>query len=198
MAHAFCSFYLHRCDSSMVHRSYANLENQERSLLRSFQSEKDVVGLILSCPGLYILCKAVDKKEQEEHPNGNMWSFELPKDLPSEAYDRDLDFSNVSIIFLQNERPIISATYHGRNIDPKTCSNMLFTIVLSCVNNWTHFKSHLMSEISANEIINGKVTALEPSARFVHGLHSGLLNSAMSPAIESSPLFVGSITRSIL
>ena len=101
----------------------------------------------------------------------------------------------MSIIFLQNERPIISATYHGRNIDPKTCSNMLFTIVLSCVNNWTHFKSHLMSEISANEIINGKVTALEPSARFVHGLHSGLLNSAMSPAIEASPLFVGSITR---
>ena len=145
-----------------------------------------------------MMCKADDKEQQEQHPNDNMWLFELPKDLPSEAYDRDLDFSDVSIIFLQNKRHIISATYHGRNIDPKTCSNMLFTIVMSCVNNWTHFKSHVMSEISANEIINGKVTALEPSARFVHGLHSGLLNSAMSPAIESSPLFVGSITRSIL
>ena len=138
-----------------------------------------------------MMCKADDKEQQEQHPNDNMWLFELPKDLPSEAYDRDLDFSDVSIIFLQNERRIISATYHGCNIDPKTCSNMLFTIVISCVNNWTHFKS----ETSANEIINGKVTALEPSARFEHGPHSGLLNSPLSAAIESSPVLAVSITR---
>ena len=155
------------------------------------QRETDVVGLILSCPGLYMMCKAAGKEQQEQHPNDNMWLFELPKDLPSEAYDRDLDFSDVSIIFLQNERRIISATYHGCNIDPKTCSNMLFTIVISCVNNWTHFKS----ETSANEIINGKVTALEPSARFEHGPHSGLLNSPLSAAIESSPVLAVSITR---
>jgi hypothetical protein len=72
---------------------------------------------------------------------------------------------------------------------------MLFTIVYSCSNNWSHFKSHVASEISANEIINGKVTALEPSSRFVHCLHSGLLNSHLSPVVESSPLFVLGITR---
>ena len=65
-----------------------------------------------------MMCKAAGKEQQEQHPNDNMWLFELPKYLPSEAYDGDLDFSDVSIIFLQNKRHIISATYHGRNIDP--------------------------------------------------------------------------------
>jgi hypothetical protein len=49
-----------------------------------------------------------------------MWLFEIPKDLPSEAYDGDLVSNDTSITFLQNERRIVSATYQGHSIDPRT------------------------------------------------------------------------------
>ena len=52
-----------------------------------------------------------------------------------------------------------------------------------------------MAEISANEIMNSKVEALEPSARFVYGLRSRSMNSPLSPVDMVSPLYSISGTR---
>jgi hypothetical protein len=52
-----------------------------------------------------------------------------------------------------------------------------------------------MAEISANEIMNSKVEALEPSARFVYGLRSRSMNSPLSPVGMVSPLYSISVTR---
>lgn len=164
------------------------------------QTEKDVVDLILSIPALYITCKLVSpKKYKQKRGDGlkcdNAWLFHIPKKLPSQAYHGDFTSNDVSIVFFQNERRIISAKHRGQTVDPKTEAQILFAAVISATNAWVHFKSHIMAEISADEIQKGKIEMLEPSARFVHDLHSGLLNSPLSPAVTSSPLYALSVTR---
>eukprot|EP00978_Attheya_sp_CCMP212_P015736 scaffold40757_cov46-Attheya_sp.AAC.1 len=182
------------------------------------QSEQDVVDLILGVPCLYMMCKAIHKTEvnfgrhavvnntNNFNTNANttsnnsgdddkMWLFEIPKELPGDPFEGSIVLSNISILILQKERHIVCATYEGKDIDPKSFSNMLFSIVVATLNNWSHFKSHLMAETSAQEIIDSGIEALEPSARFVHGLHSGLLNNPLSPGVISSPLYGLSVTR---
>ena len=162
------------------------------------QSEQDVIGFILHVPCLYMMCKAIDKPEVAGHfvsGDDQLWHFETPKELTGEAFEGSIVLSDISIIFLQNERRIVRATHEGKDLDPKLSSNLLFSIVIATANTWSHFKSHLMAEKSAQEIIDGGIVALEPSARFVHGLHSGLLNSATSPAVTTSPLYGLSVTR---
>jgi hypothetical protein len=162
------------------------------------QSEQDVIDFILHVPSLYMMCNALDTSKVAEYTDSlddKIWQFELPKDLPGEAYEGSVVLSDMSIIFLQNERRIICATHGGKDVDPNSSSNLLFSIIVAAANNWSHFKSHLMAETSAQEIIDGGIEALEPSARFVHGLHGGLLNSSLSPADTGSPLYAVSVTR---
>jgi hypothetical protein len=166
------------------------------------QTEEDVVDLILSTPAHYIMCKPVSaeqytqkKRRTESLENDIAWLFHIPKELPGQAYHGDLIFNDVSIVFLPTKRRIISAQYQRQTVDPKTEAQMLFAAVVSSSNSWIHFNSHIMAEISAEEIQKGEIEMLEPSARFVHDLHSGLLNSPLSPAVTSSPLFTLSVTR---
>jgi len=145
-----------------------------------------------------MMCKAVDTDGISGHVVGSddkMWLFEIPKTVPSDAFEGSVVLSDISILFLQNGRRIIRVTHEGKDLDPKSSSNMIFSIVTATTSNWSHIRSHVMAEMSAQEIIDGRIEALEPSARFVHGLHSGLLNTSTSPAVTGSPFFALSVTR---
>ncbi len=172
------------------------------------QSEEDVVDLIISVPSLYMMCKIVVKKtadhgiqENIDHLSSDddtVWQFQLPKELPGVPFEGSIVHSDLTIAFLQKERRIIRATHQGNDVNPKLSSNMLFSIVASTAVDFSHIKSHIMAELSAKEITKKGIEALEPSARFVHGLHSGLLNSTTSPIVPESLLYSIGVTRQSL
>eukprot|EP00559_Dactyliosolen_fragilissimus_P005404 CAMPEP_0184867680 /NCGR_PEP_ID=MMETSP0580-20130426/27465_1 /TAXON_ID=1118495 /ORGANISM="Dactyliosolen fragilissimus" /LENGTH=424 /DNA_ID=CAMNT_0027368103 /DNA_START=236 /DNA_END=1510 /DNA_ORIENTATION=- len=171
------------------------------------QSEQDVVDLIISVPSLYMTCKIVVKKtadpciqENIDHlsDDDTVWQFQLPKEVPGVPFEGSIVHSDLTIIFLQKERRIIRATHQGNDVNPKLSSNMLFSIVASTAVDFCHIKSHIMAELSAKEITDKGIEALEPSARFVHGLHSGLLNSTTSPIVPESLLYSIGVTRQSL
>eukprot|EP00554_Chaetoceros_debilis_P002853 CAMPEP_0194091796 /NCGR_PEP_ID=MMETSP0149-20130528/44447_1 /TAXON_ID=122233 /ORGANISM="Chaetoceros debilis, Strain MM31A-1" /LENGTH=306 /DNA_ID=CAMNT_0038776513 /DNA_START=421 /DNA_END=1341 /DNA_ORIENTATION=- len=161
--------------------------------------------MILSIPALYMMCKPVKRTDPliqnycgDFHPStedDHIWLWEIPRELPAVPFDGNAVLKDLSIIFLEKERRVIRAIHQGKDIAPSSSSNMLFSIVAATLGYWSHFKSHLMAEISAEEIINQGIEKLEPSARFVHSLHSGLLNSATSPAVPGSLLYSIATTR---
>jgi hypothetical protein len=118
------------------------------------------------------------------------WMFELPKELPGHALSGDLQIRHATIIFLQRHRRILFASHLGSALDinastaNSTNLNLLFTLAQSTIITWVHVQTHMMCEMSAEEIARGGIDILEPSARFVDSLHEGLLNSPRSPIVE--------------
>ena len=169
-------------------------------------SEQDIVDSILSIPSLYMMCEAIDqcvprrhfaRRYYKENAIDQAWLFVIPETLPGESTSEHIIHNDLSIVFLQNGRRLIHVKYQGKALDLALQSslNLIYSLTMSASNNWTHFKCHLMAELSAKEIIDHRIKELEPSALFVNVLHSGLLNSPTSPAIESSPLFAISVTQ---
>ena len=182
-------------------------------------TERDIVDCLLSCPSLYMMCKAVDEetivniyRSHTSTSNDNKlpgleddqaWLFELPEDLPGDAFHGDLQIRHVTIVFLQHRRRILFASHLGVPLDlnasaaagSSTTLNLLFTIVASSIITWAHVKTHMMSEMSAEEIARGRLDVLEPSARYVDSLHEGLINSPRSPIVEGHVFSANAVTR---
>lgn len=118
--------------------------------------------------------------------DGDLLRFTSPK-MPS-SDSTVLDPSNFELVLNVEKKGIESAAWNGKNISED------YGLILSLVNAmliiWVHPQTHVASELSAREIANKKIDALEPSNRFVLALHDGLLYSKHSPLKEKHPLHI--------
>lgn len=106
-------------------------------------------------------------------------TFRAPSDLPLRQHD-GTSVSGLEIVFDVPRRRILRASLPGHRLCGDVNSKLLSCLVL-IVAGYTHAKLHIQAERSAFEIAHTKCTTLEPSSRFVMGLHNGLFFSTTSP-----------------
>jgi hypothetical protein len=117
-------------------------------------------------------------------------AFRTPADFPLCLLD-DTPLSSFEIVFDVPQRRIVRASLPGFSFCGESTNSKLLACLAQILQTHVHPKLHIEAERSAFEIALAECTALEPSSRFVRGLHEGLFFAASSPIRVDSALNSG-------
>lgn len=148
-------------------------------------SDEDVINLLAAM----ITTISFDKLD---HTDCSHIFFEIPADLD---FDRLLGVESASVqlkVNLDTNRIVACTSLNHANIrvamkdrNGVSKNQRLISIFIMYICAYNHSAAHVLSERSAREIAQKKVTQLEPSSRYVLALHTGLLHGYLSPLSDN-------------
>jgi hypothetical protein len=117
-------------------------------------------------------------------------TFRTPADFSVCLLD-DTPLSGLEIVFDVPQRRIVWASLAGVSFCGESTNSKLLACLAHILSAYVHPKLHIEAERSAFEIALAECTTLEPSTRFVRGLHEGLFFASSSPIRVDNALNAG-------